>query len=100
MNDIDIGPSFAFKNEIVDWIIFDSNDKNFNVYYEIPHGENSGYRYLFKWKKRVPQENSESLYIIDYSKVPKFSLENYKNSFGQKQVQAKEFGKIHVVSIK
>jgi len=100
IKDIAVGSSFAFKNNIVDWIINDSKEKNFNVYYQIPHGENSGYKYLFKWKKHVPQENSENLYIIDYSNTTKFSLENYKKSFQQKVVLEKEFDHVHVISIK
>lgn len=92
--------SFAFKNNIVDWIISDSQGKTFNLYYQIPLGLNTGYTYLFKWKNHLPQENAENLYIIHYAIDEPFNLEPYKKSFPDKNVTSIKFDVAHIVSIK
>lgn len=90
--------SFNFKNNIVDTIIADTQSESFNLYYQIPHGLNNGYRYLFKWKKKEPQETGKNLYILDYS--ADFSLSNYSQTYPNKQVSSKQIGLMNIISVK
>lgn len=91
--------NYQFKKQAVDYIVNDSQEKSFNVYYDFPIGLNTGYSYLFKAKGRQPQEGGDNLYIIDFKDPADFNLNKYETTFSDKKVKVKSLGYLHIVSV-
>lgn len=96
----DISGSYAFKNEVVNWVINDAGLHDFNVYYDMPHGLGNGYTYLFGWKGRQPRDFADLLYILKFTDPENFSLVDYEKVYAEKTISLQRFGFMHIVSIK
>ena len=53
------GINYQIKKEVINFIISDTNEKSFNVYYDFPSGFNTGYDYLFKIAGTSPTEGGK-----------------------------------------
>lgn len=91
--------NYQMKKNVINFVLTDTNENTFNVYYNIPLGQNTGYSTIFKLKQKYPQENQKNLYVIDYSDINSFDLKKYAQS--DKVIQVKSFDNfLRVVSIK
>lgn len=91
--------NYQIKKQAVDYIIRDSREKSFNVYYDFPIGLNTGYTYLFKAEGHQPQEGGDNLYIIDFKDPEDFDFTKYEAAFKKQKIRVKSLGYLHVVSI-
>jgi len=85
-------------DNIISYIKEDSQGKNISLSYEIPLPINYGFKYLSKWSKVPINNESQSIYIIEYSDLQEHSLSKYET--GEKAVKLQIFEPFHVVSIK
>lgn len=93
--------NYEHKKRVVEYIIKDTDKLSFNVYYDMPLGINTGYEYLFKWKKRGPEDYAKNLYIIEFSETKKTDLVNYYNTYPGKKIKVKYIGKgLYIISVK
>lgn len=92
--------NYQIKKQAINYIISDTQDESFNVYFDLPMGFNTGYSYLFKAKGKLPQEGGENLYIVELASPQEFDLDRYQSTFSDKEIQRQAFGYLHVVSIK
>ena len=92
--------NYQIKKQAINYIISDSNDKSFNVYYDLPPGFNTGYSYLFKSKHRLPQEGGKNLYIIELVDPQKFNFEKYQNAFAGKNLKVSTVSYVYIISVK
>ncbi len=90
--------SINLKKNIISYIKEDSQGKNISLSYEIPLPINYGFKYLSKWSKVPINNESQSIYIIEYSDLQEHSLSKYET--GEKAVKLQIFEPFHVVSIK
>ena len=89
--------NYKIKKQIVNYILEDTRDESFNVYYNLPQGLNTGYKYLFKANHKNSQEGGKNLYILD---AKNFNLDKYKIAFSDKKVSSEQIGFVHIVSVK
>ena len=92
--------NYRVKKQAVDYVIDDSGNRSFNVYYDMPFGLNTGYSYLFKVLGKNPQEGGENLYILELIRPSQFELVKYLKAFKDKQIFVKVIGFIHLIVIK
>lgn len=98
--DRDYPINYQLKKRVVNYIVSDSNNKSFNVYYDLPPGLNTGYGTLFKLIEIEPQENQTNLYILTTSQMAQPSGK-YQEIFKDKKVTEKDFnGVLSLVSVK
>ena len=90
--------NYQFKKDAVNFIVNDSKKETFNVYYEIPVGFNTGYRYLFKVSGREPHDGSQNLYIIEFT--DDFALDKYRETFKDRNINLKVIGSLNIISVK
>ena len=90
----------SYKEEVINMIIADSNNNDFNVYYQMPSGIDKGYRYIFKWKKRIPKDGSNLLYILEYNSPDKFEPVNYYKTFIAKDIKIQSIGPLYLIAVK
>lgn len=91
---------FSLKVKTVNDIIKEAGNDEFNVYFQMPPGINTGYAYLFKWKKREPKDFSKKLFIIEFIDPKKFNAFQYYNNYPGRQIKMKIEGSyIHLISI-
>lgn len=92
---------YKTKKEIVNYIIDDSGEDSFNLYYELPQGQNTGYQYLFKYQNKQPQEGAKNLYMLtSLDPLGRFDLNKYTQPFKDKNVGVKKIGFAYIVSVK
>src|SRR3989344_979230 len=92
--------NFGIKKEVVSYVLADTKDQPFNLYYQMPPGLNTGYDYLFKARGRQPQENAKNLYILDFADPQKFDKIKYLKTFKGKQMSFKSIGFVNIVWVK
>ncbi len=92
--------NYQAKKKVVQYIITDSHKQNFNVYYNLPMGFNTGYNYLFKAYNRNPIDYSENLYIIYTATSDNESIPKAKITYPDKVIQQKKIDQINIISIK
>lgn len=91
---------YKVKKEAINYVIKDTAENSFNVYFDMPPGANTGYAYLFKAHDREPVEGGKNLYILELVDPWRFNLAKYKRSFPDKTLNTKTFSFLHVISIK
>lgn len=89
--------NYQIKKQIISYILEDTKDESFNIYYNLPQGLNTGYKYLLKVNNRTSQDGGKNLYILD---VKSFDLDKYKLTFKDKKVSSKLIGFVNIVSVK
>jgi hypothetical protein len=93
--------SYKTKKEAVNFVLKDTNNETFNVYYDFPPGLNTGYSYIFKVHGREPMEGGKNLYIFTLVDPQKFNPEKYRSSnLIDKKIKSRNFGFVEVTSIK
>lgn len=95
-----VGINYQLKKSVIKYIVNDSGNAPFNVYFDMPPGFATGYNYLFKAKKHQPQEGAANLYVLEIPKGDKFDMTRYYKAFPDKQLSSSVFGYIYLVSIK
>lgn len=95
-----IGINYQLKKSVIKYIVNDSGNVPFNVYFDMPPGFATGYNYLFKGMKHQPQEDAANLYILEIPKNDKFDMTRYYKAFPDKQIESNVLGLIYLVSIK
>gem|GEM_PF-5295419 len=90
--------SINLKKSVVEYIKEESQGKDISLYYEIPTSLNYGFEYLLKWSKVTFNNESQNIYVIDYSTPQEFSSAKYEKE--GRTVEIKSFEPFHVVSIK
>jgi len=88
------------KKAIVNYILEDTQGENFNVYFDMPPGINTGYLDLFKLFGRQPIDRSKNLYILEFVNPTEFNLFNYHETFPNKTLNVRTIGFVHIVSVK
>lgn len=92
--------NYSLKKEAVKYVIENTGNVPFMVYYDLPKGLNTGYSYLFKAFGKEPVDKSPNLYIINFSNFADFNPFIYYKSFPNKSINFKSIGFIQVVSVK
>jgi len=63
--EIDKAIFLHYKKQAVDYVIEESENKDFSVFYEMDRGYNYGYDYLFYWRLgKIPEKSQDPDYII------------------------------------
>ncbi len=91
--------NYQIKKQVVNYVLSDSQNESFNIYYQMPRGFNTGYSYLFKAKNRIPQDGAKNLYILEITDQ-NFDIGKYRGVFTDKKVSSELIGFVHIVSVK
>lgn len=94
------GINYKFKKNIVNYIISDSNSRNFNVYFNFPPGQNTGFNYLFKINDKIPKDYSETLYVLDFYEDKYFNSGSYYKSFGPNLLNIVNIETMKIIKVK
>ena len=92
--------SYKLKKEVVNRVIADSRGENFNVYYNLPRGLNTGYSYLFKAYGKIPMDYSQNLYILDFYDDQQFNTTSYYKTYNGKIKNISSIGTMKIITIK
>lgn len=92
--------NYEFKKRVVDYIISDSNNKKFNVYFNFPQGQNTGFNYLFKIKDKIPEDYAETLYLLDFYDDKSFNTGLYYKSFGSNLLKITKIESMKIIKVK
>ncbi len=92
--------NYERKKATVSYIVGDTKSDSFNLYYDMPPGANTGYAYLLKVYGKEPIEGGKNLYIIVQNDAQVFDMARFIKPYPGKNIQVKDFGFNHVVSVK
>jgi len=92
--------NYVIKKKVVNFILTDSIGKNFNVYYDMELGMNTGYSYLFKVFGKEPQEGGENLYILEFVDPKRYQDYKYQIIYSSKTFNIKTIGFVLINSVK
>lgn len=92
--------NYQIKKEIVEYLISDSGDKTFNLYYQMPPGLNTGYGYLTKAMGGQVIDGDKNLYILEVDPKSKPNLDKYYKAIPGRSIDLKEIGFVSIVSVK
>lgn len=98
-NSIKFGIDYLVKKEAVKYIV-ETSSTPFSVRYELPVGYQTGYAYLLKIYNANILDSSKYFHVIVYQPQNDFFKEKYYFKFGNKDVNIKDIGYLHVVSVK
>ena len=88
--------NYKIKKQIVNYILEDTREESFNVYYDLPQGQNTGYKYLFKANRKTAQEGGKNLYILEGD----LAKNKYEIVFPDKKISSRLIGFVYIVSVK
>lgn len=91
--------SYKLKKEVVNRVISKSPGENFNVYYNLPRGLNTGYTYLFKATGKIPTDYSQNLYILDFFDDEKFDISGYYKTYSSKIKNIESIGDMKIITV-
>lgn len=89
--------NYQIKKKVIDHILADTKDEDFNVYFNLPQGFNYGLAYLIKARGRTIQDGANNLYILEYALS---DSSKYINTFKDKKITSEVIGAFQVVSVK
>lgn len=92
--------NYEFKKRVVNYVISDSNNKKFNVYFNFPQGQNTGFNYLFKINNKTPEDYAETLYILDFYDDKSFNPDLYYKSFGSNLLKITKIDSMKIIKVK
>lgn len=92
--------NYKLKKDVVNFVLSDTKEEDFNVYYNFPLGLNNGYAYLFKAAGRDPIDYSKNLYILDLFQGDKFEIKDYYKTFNDKIKGVSAIGIMRIIKIR
>jgi len=92
--------NYKVKKDAINYVINDSKEETFNVYYDMPSQFNTGYSYLFKAYGKNPQEGGKNLYVFEFNESPDYLKLKYQMTFPGKIVYVGFDKFVKITSIK
>lgn len=92
--------SYQFKKMVVEYVISDSKNNDFNVYFNFPTGQNTGFNYLFKLNGKAPRDFAQTIYILDFNEDKYFNSTSYYKSFGSNLLQISKIDSMKIIKVK